>query len=99
MTIALADVAAAARDGLMALSCTAGLLVLESLMQAELAEVAGPKGRHDAGRSVTRNGTASGSAVLGGRTVAVERPRAVTPTARARSRSLRGAPGICLASS
>jgi putative transposase len=77
VTIALADVAAAARDGLMALSCTAGLCVLEAIMQAELTDVAGPKGRHDAGRTVTRNGTAPGSVVLGGRTVAVGRPRAV----------------------
>jgi len=77
VTIALADIASAARDGLMALSCTAGLCVLEAVMQAELTQVAGPKGRHLPGRSATRNGTAPGSVVLGGRTVAVERPRAV----------------------
>jgi transposase-like protein len=77
VTIALADIASAARDGLMALSCTAGLCVLEAILEAEVSDVAGPKGRHDPVRTVTRNGTAPGSVVLGGRTVAVQRPRAV----------------------
>jgi putative transposase len=77
VTIALSDIAVAARDGLMALSCTAGLCVLEAILQAEITDVAGPKGRHDPSRTVTRNGTAPGSVVLGGRTVAVHRPRAV----------------------
>ncbi|MGH9029036.1 MAG: IS256 family transposase [Acidimicrobiales bacterium] len=77
VTIALADIASAARDGLMALSCTAGLCVLDAILDAEITDVAGPKGRHDPERTVTRNGTAPGSVVLGGRTVAVRRPRAV----------------------
>jgi putative transposase len=77
VTIALADIASAARDGLMALSCTAGLCVLQAILEAEVSDVAGPKGRHNPERTVTRNGTAPGSVVLGGRTVAVHRPRAV----------------------
>ena len=76
-TIALADIASAARDGLMALSCTTGLCVLEAFLEAELTEEAGPKGRHEPERTITRNGTAPGSVVLGGRTVPVRRPRAV----------------------
>ncbi|MGH9122314.1 MAG: IS256 family transposase [Acidimicrobiales bacterium] len=77
VTIALANIASAARDGLMALSCTAGLCVLEAILEAEVSDVAGPKGRHNPERTVTRNGTAPGSVVLGGRTVAVRRPRAI----------------------
>lgn len=77
VTIALADIASAARKGLMALSCTTGLCVLEAFLSAELTDIAGPKGRHDPERAITRNGTAPGSVVLGGRTVAVRRPRAV----------------------
>jgi putative transposase len=76
-TIALADVAATIREGLLALSCTAGLLVLDQLMAEELTVKVGPKGKHDAERTATRNGSAPGSVVLGGRTVPVRRPRAV----------------------
>jgi putative transposase len=77
VTLALADIAATMRDGLMAMSCSAGLLVVAEIMQAEIASMAGQKGRHDPERTVTRNGTARGSVALGGRTVAVRRPRAV----------------------
>jgi transposase-like protein len=76
-TIALADVAATMKEGLLALSCTAGLLVLDQLMAEELTVKVGPKGKHDDGRTATRNGSAPGSVVLGGRTVPVRRPRAV----------------------
>jgi hypothetical protein len=37
-----------------------------------------PKGRHDAGRAAVRHGTGRGSVTLGGRKVAVTRPRART---------------------
>lgn len=75
-TIALADVAGAIKEGLMALCCSAGLLAVSQIMNEELAATAGPKGRHDSGRSATRNGSAPGSVVLGSRTVPVRRPRA-----------------------
>jgi putative transposase len=77
VTLALADMAATMRDGLMAMSCSAGLLVVAEIMQAEITALAGQKGRHDPERIVTRNSTAQGSVALGGRTVAVRRPRAV----------------------
>jgi transposase-like protein len=73
----LAELQSAIRDGLMAFSCAAGLLVIGEMMQAEVAQVAGPKGRHDADRVAERNGSAPGSVALGGRTVPVRRPRAV----------------------
>jgi putative transposase len=60
----------------MAFCCSAGLAVVAQLMDAELTEKVGPKGRHDPGRRATRNGSAPGSVVLGGRTVPVRRPRA-----------------------
>lgn len=77
VNLALADVAGAVREGLMALCCSAGLLAVREVMEAELEAVVGPKGRHDPGRIATRNGSAPGSVVLGGRTVEVRRPRAV----------------------
>lgn len=75
-TVALDDVAGAIKDGLMAFCCSAGLAVVAQLMEAELTDKVGPKGRHDPARAATRNGSAPGSVVLGGRTVAVRRPRA-----------------------
>lgn len=75
-TIALEDVAGAIREGLLAFSCSAGLLVMQQLMAEEMTAKVGPKGRHDREQVATRNGTAPGSVVLGGRTVPVRRPRA-----------------------
>jgi putative transposase len=76
-TITLDDIASAIREGLLAMSCTAGLLVIERMMQEELTAKVGPKGRHIPDRRATRNGSAGGSVVLGGRTIPVRRPRAV----------------------
>lgn len=75
-TVALQDLAGAIKDGLMAFCCSAGLAVVSQIMEEELTEKAGPKGRHDPDRTATRNGSAPGSVVLGGRTVPVRRPRA-----------------------
>ncbi|MGH9046945.1 MAG: IS256 family transposase [Acidimicrobiales bacterium] len=75
-TVALQDVAAAIKDGLMAFCCSAGLAVVAQLMEAELTSVVGLKGRHEPERAATRNGSAPGSVVLGGRVVPVRRPRA-----------------------
>jgi hypothetical protein len=74
--IALDDIAGAIREGLLAFSCSAGLLVIQQLMAEEMTAKVGPRGRHDPERVATRNGTAPGSVVLGGRTVPVDRPRA-----------------------
>ena len=76
VNLALADVAGAVRDGLLAFSCSAGMLVIGQIMAEEMAAKVGPKGRHDPARVATRNGTAPGSVALGGRMVPVERPRA-----------------------
>lgn len=76
-TIDTSDLAAAIRDGLMAFCCNAGLAVVAQMMQDELTDEIGPKGRHDPDRQAERNGSAPGSVVLGGRKVPVRRPRAV----------------------
>src|SRR5688572_2373205 len=75
-TVALGDIAGAIREGLLAFSCSAGLLVVQQLMAEEMTAKVGPKGRHDPEREATRNGGAPGSVVLGGRTVPLRRPRA-----------------------
>jgi transposase-like protein len=72
---ALGELVGAAQEGLMALSVGVGLGVLAELMEAEVTEVVGPKGRHDLERTAVRHGHEQGEVTLGGRRVAVERPR------------------------
>src|SRR3954447_11787366 len=75
---ALGELAGAAKEGLLALSVGVGLGVLHELMEAEVDEVVGPKGRHDPGRSAVRHGHEGGEVTLGGRRVPVSRPRVRT---------------------
>lgn len=72
---ALGELVGAAKEGLLALSVGVGLGVLAELMEEEVCEVVGPKGRQDAGRDAVRHGHEAGSVTLGGRRVPVERPR------------------------
>ena len=73
----LAELEGAIREGLMAFSCAAGLVVIAEMMEEERTRIVGPKGRHDPDRVAERNGHAPGSVVLGGRRVPISRPRAV----------------------
>jgi transposase-like protein len=72
---ALGQLVGAAKEGLLALSVGVGLGVLAKLLEEEVDDVVGPKGRHNAERSAVRHGHESGEVTLGGRRVAVERPR------------------------
>jgi putative transposase len=72
---ALGQLVGAAREGLLALSVGVGLGVLAELMEEEVVEVVGVKGKHDAERVAVRHGHDSGEVTLGGRRVQVERPR------------------------
>src|SRR3954447_24774238 len=72
---ALGELVGAAREGLLALSVGVGLGVVHELMALEVDEVVGPKGKHNAGRVAKRHGHEDGSMTLGGRRVAVRRPR------------------------
>ena len=75
---ALGELAGAAKEGLLALSVGVGLGVMAELMEEELDEVVGAKGRHDPERTSVRHGHEAGEVTLGGRRVAVERPRVRT---------------------
>ena len=75
---ALGELAGSAKEGLLALSVGVGLGVLHELMEAEVDEVVGPKGKHIVGRSAVRHGHEDGEVTLGGRRVPVERPRVRT---------------------
>ncbi len=72
---ALGELVGAAREGLLALSVGVGLSVVHELMELEVDEVVGPKGKHNASRSAKRHGHEDGSMTLGGRRVQVRRPR------------------------
>lgn len=75
-TVAMADVAEAMRDGLLAFSSAAGLVVMHQMLCQELAGVVGPKhARLGDERVGNWHGTTQGPVVLGGRKVTVERPR------------------------
>jgi putative transposase len=72
---ALGELVGAAREGLLALSVGLGLTVVHQLMEREVDEVVGPKGKHDPERTAKRHGHEGGSMTLGGRRVPVSRPR------------------------
>lgn len=64
------------REGLLAASVAIGLEVMGELMEAEVTEVAGAKGRHNKeGRAAYRHGGEEGTVVMGGRKLSVRRPR------------------------
>jgi len=72
---ALGELAGAAKEGLLSLSVGVGLGVLTELLEEEVDDVVGPKGKHDPERVAIRHGHESGTVTLGGRRVQVERPR------------------------
>jgi len=75
VSVAMGEIAAELREGLLALAVGAGLQVMQQLMEADVAAACGPRGRHDPGRTATRHGSEAGSVTLGGRRVPVTRPR------------------------
>ena len=75
VTVALAEIGGAAREGLLALAVATGLEVMGAMMEESVTALAGPKGRHDPDRNAVRHGSEDGSVVLGGRRVPVRRPR------------------------
>jgi putative transposase len=83
---ALGELVGSAKEGLLALSVGVGLGVLAELLEEEVVEVVGPKGKHDPARTAVRHGHEAGEVTLGGRRVAVDRPRARTADGRAEVR-------------
>ena len=75
---ALGQLVGAAKEGLLALSVSVGLGVLAELMEEELNEVVGPRGKWIPERTAVRHGHEDGEVTLGGRRVPVRRPRART---------------------
>lgn len=76
--LALAEIAGAAREGLLAMSVAAGMAVMQTMLEAEVESLAGPMAKHNPDRTANRHGVVSGSVTLGGRRVPVTRPRVRT---------------------
>jgi putative transposase len=75
VTVAVAELASAAHEGLLALAVGTGLQVLQVMLAADVARLVGPKGRHNPDRSAVRHGTQPGRVTLGGRRIPVDRSR------------------------
>jgi putative transposase len=75
VSVTLGELVADVREGLLAMAVGTGLQVMAAMMDADVAAVCGPKGRHDPGRVAVRHGTEKGSVTLGGRRVSIARPR------------------------
>lgn len=75
VTVALRELAGAAKEGLLAFSVGIGLAVLDELFEAEVSRLAGPKGKHDPDRRAYRHGHEPRQVTLGGRRVPVSKPR------------------------
>jgi putative transposase len=75
VSVAMTEIAENMQEGLLALAVGAGLQVMQSLMEADVTVLAGPKGKHNMTRTAVRHGRESGSVTLGGRRVPVSRPR------------------------
>jgi putative transposase len=73
--VSMAEIAGAAKEGLLALAAGTGLQVMAAMFDEDVTRLCGPGGRHNADRAGYRHGTEEGSVTLGGRRVGVTRPR------------------------
>jgi hypothetical protein len=73
--VSMAEIAGAAREGLLALAVGTGLQVMTAMFDEDVARMCGPGGKHNAERGGYRHGTGAGSVTLGGRRLPVTRPR------------------------
>jgi transposase-like protein len=78
VSVAMAELAGAMKEGLLAMAVGAGFQVMAVMMEDNVTTLAGPRGRHDLERSAVRHGSEAGSVTLGGRRVPVRRPRVRT---------------------
>jgi putative transposase len=75
VTVAIGEVVADVREGLLAMAVGTGLQVMAVMMNDDVTAACGPKGKHDPDRVATRHGSERGSVSLGGRQVPISRPR------------------------
>jgi putative transposase len=73
--VQLTNIMESAKEGLLALAVQTGLQVFQAMLQEEVTQLAGLKGKHNPNRKAVRHGVEQGSVVMGGRKVRVEKPR------------------------
>jgi putative transposase len=74
--VSMAEIAGAAKEGLLALAVGTGLQVMAAMFDEDVARLCGPGGKHNRDRAGYRHGSEDGPVTLGGRRVPVTRPRA-----------------------
>src|SRR5688572_9227825 len=82
---ALGALAGAGKEGLLVVSVGVGLGVLHELLEAEVDEVVGPKGRHDPDRTAVRHGHDRGEVNSAGGVCRSSARASAAPTASTRS--------------
>ena len=65
VSVAMGEIAENMQEGLLALAVGAGLQVMQALMDADVTELAGPKGRHDEARTAVPESYASAEDLIG----------------------------------
>jgi putative transposase len=75
VVVSMTEIAGAAKEGLLALAVGTGLQVMAAMFDEDVAGMCGPAGKHNPGRAGYRHGSEDGSVTLGGRRLAVTRPR------------------------
>ena len=75
LPVRIADVISGVSADIEELTGQAGLAIMRAVMEAEVAHLAGTKGRHHPDRAASRWGCQPGYAVLGGSKVTINRPR------------------------
>lgn len=76
VNVELGDLAGKVKEGLLAFAVGVGLEVFKTLLEEDRTVMVGVKGKHDAaGRIANRHGSQPSSVTLGGRKVAMDRPR------------------------
>jgi putative transposase len=73
--VSMAEIAESAKEGLLALAVGTGLQVMAAMFTEDVAQLCGPQSQHNPERAGYRHGSEAGSVTLGGRRVAVTRPR------------------------
>jgi putative transposase len=73
--VSMAEIAASAREGLLALAVGTGLQVMTAMFDEDVTALCGRGGKHNAARAGYRHGTEDGSVTLGGRRIPATRPR------------------------
>src|SRR6266436_2776979 len=71
----LVDLLVDTRTELMELAVASGLKVLTAMLEEDRTAICGPRYQHQADRQASRTGTVASEVVLGGRRVAISRPR------------------------